>query len=1425
MTTKQTLGAWWLLLSLALVGCDNGFKFSQVKMACEPPLSSARFGKNTGPIVTSPEAFMPFNSSALIKGTCVAGLSVTLSGSGLEEPLHTECQNGEFSADIKFTSGDGVKEIDVAQKTLGETNITDRLCLSQDSTPPDVNIAGSEGEQSMATRHIDIEGTCESGLDVVVSGPHLLNSVTTACDRGHFVTPIEFTGEDGLKNVEAHQIDLAGNDGRDDRDYMTDTGVPVVVITSPDALSVSKGLITLQGDCETGLPVVLQGALQSTVSKTDCAEGRFSSALVMSNGDGLKNISVAQTDRAGNTGRDQRDFMKDSTTPMIKILNPAAGLITKAGLRLSGQCETDLLVELSGPGLAIPQQKNCDNGEFAIEITLAEPDGEKVVIATQVDVAGNIGSDKRVFVRDNTPPVLTIDNPAENSIWANGLTLAGQCETGLPVKISGAGVNADSTTSCTAGHYSTALTFSSGDGVKNVVATQIDVVGNSVTLNRSFMRDSVSPVISILSPADRAYVGASIVLSGSCEPGLPVTITGAGVATAAVADCFDGQFSEIVDLTLPDGEKVVRASQTDLAGNTGSDVRTYIKDTMGPIVKITSPAANSVWRASLVLKGNCETGLDVVITGDAATTIALCANNVFAARIELSDGEGVKRLTASQTDKAGFTGQDARDFLRRNTAPLVFITTPADNSYVTGTATIGGTCETGINVVLNGPGVSGSMTVPCQLDVFSSAVTFTAGDGLKEVVASQTDPTGNMGSDRKSYVRDSTAPLVKITSPGMGAIVQTSVTLTGTCEVGLPVVVWGAGVAVNVTTICSGTSGGSFSTPVALSADDGKKLVNASQTDAAGHSATDSRTFIKDNGAPLVKITAPAENTFLGNEATISGTCEAGLDVILSSTSATTTPLTTACSTTGGFAKKMQFVPSGDSITVAATQMDLAGNTGRDSRRFFHDSSAPLVQILSPEANQVFNSTLTLQGRCETGLPVSLTGDIDAVSAACTASTFSTVIRLSTGEGAKRVVASQTDANSNSGSDSRSFIRDSLAPKVEIQTPAPGVLKKIKVTLAGACETGLIVLLNGTGLASEAKVACTDGQFSLKTMLTTGDGAKVVLASQVDAAGNIGSDKNVYTLDTSTPANNRGHETFISQGPGGKVDILFVDDNSSSMEEEQKELGHRFSSFSKELTDLDWQAGVITTDCENRSWYNLCGQLLNLADKSANGKILSEKKRNYLKLFKATIQRQETPNCWHPSSDHPCPSGAEEGLKSTIESFKRRDSANKGFFRESSDLAVVYLSDEDEQSTRPDTATKPNEVINAFKNTWGNTKKLSAYAIIIKPGDAACLRTQKRQPAAALSAAYGTAQNELATMTAGMSMSICETDYSETLEQIGRDVTRLSRSFDLPQTPILNSVRVIFTPQFRTTFTVNGNRVTLEQVPPQGTKVEISYEY
>lgn len=957
-----------LTVTVLSLGCDNQFAFQEIQVQCVPPRTSARYGKNKGPVIVLPAENTPFNGSMTVAGTCENGYDVVLRGSGLDGEVETACSNGEFRTTVTFKSGDGVKELDIAQATYNGEDIVDRRCFLQDTIPPKVVIAGHNGSQAVGGRTIRVQGTCETGLPVQIEGPQLSAPVTVTCQNGRFNADIAFTGGDGLKDIVARQEDRAGNRGHDDGRYLTDNTPPVVTITSPSPLSISKGNITVTGTCESGPRVLLQGDLTGTLNVTDCAEGRFSLPLTLSSGDGVKHVTATQTDVAGNTGSASRDFTKDATAPSVRITSPSANSYIGQQLTLVGSCETGLIVQMSGDGLNQLTTSPCSNGAFTAHLNTRSGDGVKSITAFQTDPAGNTGSDSRSFLRDNTPPVVTILQPAARSTWRSSLTLQGSCESGLQVLISGPGASSPVATSCSAGTYLAVVTLSTGDGSKELTATQTDAAGNTHSASRAFVRDSTPPAITI-----------------------------------------------------------------------------------------TSPAEDFVSRTELLLRG---------------------------------------------------------------------------------------TCENGLSVQLSGPGLSTPSTTPCANGAFQQTVLFSNGDGFKNINAAQTDTAGNIGTS---------------------------------------------------------------------------------------------------------------------------------------------------------------------------------------SRRFIRDNTAPAVAIVSPPANTSSATGLTITGTCESGLVVNISGDVNVSSTVpCTSGAFTAAVVFSAGLGTKNITVTQTDLADNVGSSTRAFVK----------------------------------------------------------------------------------------------SNNAGYDTFISKGPSGKVDILFVNDNSASMESEQAALGSRFSSFTSALSGLDWHVGMVTSDCTEGSPHNFCGQLFDMVGQAPGQYYLTPSSPNYLASFRNTIQRPETRDCLLTST---CPSGREEGLRSTIEAMNRRRTDNVGFFRDDADLAVVMLTDEDEASNAPPSATTPQQVVQAFQSIWGTNKKFSSYGIIVRPGDATCWNTQRAQ--LGNNANYGTYPALLAALTGGLTVSICEPDYSLTLTQIGENVTRLSRSVDLSQTPINGTVTVVFTPAHSTTWSISGRRVTFDRPAPVGTRIEIFYEY
>ena len=1533
---------------------------------------------NSGPDIriTAPAGGFTTQANLTLVGTCEAGLPVSISGA-VSAPSTTACSNGSFSAPITLSNGDGQKNVVVSQTDAAGLTGSDNRNFVRDTTAPVIKIT-APAAGSATTGNLVLVGTCETGLPVNVSGA--VNAPSTAvCTNGGFSTPITVSNGDGVKNVIVSQTDAAGNTGTDNRDFVRDTTGPAIKITAPAENTRTQGPLTLVGTCETGLPVAISGAVNAP-STTACANGAFSAAIVLSNGDGTKNVVVMQTDALGNSGTDNRNFLRDTEGPEILITAPAAGTVTKGPIALVGKCETGLKVDITG-GVTAPSQADCVNGGFNANINLASGDGTKNVVVSQTDAIGNTASDNRNFVLDTTPPVIRITAPAAGSVSSGNLTLAGTCETGLPVAISGA-VNAPSTTACANGAFSAAIVLSNGDGPKNVVVSQTDVVGNMGSDNRDFVRDTSGPAIKITAPAENTRTQGPLTLVGTCETGLPVAISGAVNAPSTTA-CANGAFSAAIVLSNGDGTKNVIVSQTDLSGNSGTDNRNFIRDTEGPAIKITAPAAGTVTKGPIALVGSCETGLKVDITGGVtAPSQADCVNGAFNANINLASGDGTKNVVATQTDAIGNSASDNRNFVLDTTAPVIRITAPAAGSATSGALTLVGTCETGLPVNVSGA-VNAPSTAVCTNGGFSTSITVSNGDGVKNVIVSQTDAAGNTGTDNRDFVRDTSGPAIKITAPAENTRTQGPLTLVGTCEAGLPVAISGA-VSQMSSTPCSN---GNFSAAIVLSNGDGVKNVVVTQTDALGNTGSDNRNFVRDTAGPAIKITAPAAGTVTKGPIALVGTCETGLKVDISG--GVTAPSQADC-VNGAFNANINLASGDGTKNVVASQTDSVGNVGSDNRNFVLDTTAPVIRITAPAADSIQKQSVNLVGTCEAGLTVTIggAGVLSMTTTNCPNGTFSTNVFLSAGDGPKIVMASQTDAMGNFGSDTRSFWKDTTGPAIQITAPAPNYVTQGWVTLVGTCESNLTVTITGA-VANTVTTACTNSQFSTNVLLSNGDGAKNVIASQTDSVGNVGSDNRTFIRDYTAPVikitapavntpttgaltlsgtcesglqveisgavtgstscsngmfastvtltgadgvknivvtqtdavgnagtDNRNFvldktapvitivnpaknaqvtvaaqtvngtcetglavsitgniaspvntactngsftanvtltpnlpnndikasqtdlvgnvgfdttkvkleaapgatETFIADKSLGKVDILFVADNSASMDPEQAALGQKFSALASALNGIDWQIGITTTNCSTDQW-GICGSLLTM-EGTASTKILTPTTPAYEQLFRNTVQRPETLNCVAKGI---CPSGNEEGLKAMVNSFAKRASNNAGFFRDDTSLAIVEITDEDEQSTGTATATKPQAVVDAFRAAFGATKKLRTYAITILRGDAACFKQQADQQGGI--AAYGTHAIDLATLTGGQSVSICAPDYSLTLNQIGNDLKNLTSTVKLARVPKANTVQVKFTPAQSISWTVSGDVVTFNSPVPEGTRIDVTYEY
>ncbi len=1174
----------------------------------------------------------------------------------------------------------------------------------------------------------------------------------------------------------------------------------MIAITGPAANTIAATGVTLVGTCTSGVPITVSGTGVNQSTTAVCTNGAFSTPITFSSGTGTKAVTATQTDTFGLSGKANSTFISDAA-PVVTITGPAANTVTSSTIALTGTCETGLSVVLSG-GIT-STTATCPSGQFAVTVTLTAPNGTKNVVASQTDSFGLSGSADQNFVLD-VPPVIAITGPAQGTIASTGITLTGTCTSGIPIAVSGTGVNQSSTATCTSGAFSILITFSSGAGSKPVTVTQTDTFGGTASASSSFISD-VAPVITITSPASQTIVQTNVTLSGACSSGTPITVSGAGVNQTSTATCTNGAYSAPITLSSGTGTKAITVTQTDSFGLTGSASTTLISD-VAPAVTITAPAANTISGSTIALSGTCETGLTVNLSGGIASTTTTCPSGQFAVTVTLTAPNGTKNVVASQTDSYGLSGSANQNYIL-DTAPVIAITDPAANTIAATGVTLVGTCTSGVPITVSGTGVNQSTTAVCTNGAFSTPITFSSGTGTKAVTATQTDTFGLSGKANSTFISDA-APVVTITGPAANTVTSSTIALTGTCETGLSVVLSG-GIASTTTTCPSGQ----FAVTVTLTAPNGTKNVVASQTDSYGLSGSANQNFVLDV-PPAIAITGPAAGTVAQTGLTLTGTCANGLAITISG--AGVSQPTSATCVNGTFSAPITFSSSNGNKTVTVSQTDSFGGNGSASSTFVGDIP-PVVTISSPAAGTYTKGPLTLTGTCTSGILVRISGAVTPVpGVACSSGTYSAALSLTSPDGTKNVVVTQTDAYGGVGTANQNFNLLTIAPVVTITAPTNGSEILSTITLTGTCEANLPVTVSGSVVAT-ATGSCTSGSYSIQATVTSGAGSKSITVSQTDAAGNVGSANAQYTLGSVVT------DTFTSSQTGSAVDILFVDDNSASMDVNEGSLGSKFSSLTSALNGVDWQAGITTTDCgageTTPDQWNICGSLLPLT--GATGSILTAQTPNYLTVFDNTIVRPETVGCIERGS---CPDGDSTPLLATMTAMQKYNTDDAGFFRSNAQLAVVILTNANENNDAPtSTSTTAQQVVNEFNSIWGNTSKiLRVYSIIVLNGDSTCLAAQS---ATGISA-YGTYPENLSTLTGGISVSICATDYSVTLNQIATNLLSvLPSSVTLSQTPTTPSdVQVVFTPaQSGITWTVNGNVVTFSQPIPAGTQITVTY--
>lgn len=304
----------------------------------------------------------------------------------------------------------------------------------------------------------------------------------------------------------------------------------------------------------------------------------------------------------------------------------------------------------------------------------------------------------------------------------------------------------------------------------------------------------------------------------------------------------------------------------------------------------------------------------------------------------------------------------------------------------------------------------------------------------------------------------------------------------------------------------------------------------------------------------------------------------------------------------------------------------------------------------------------------------------------------------------------------------------------------------------------------------------------------------------------------------------------FEQVSGRKVDLLFVVDNSGSMSEEQSNLGRNFG----ELIDVartwgtDFQIGVITTEPDEERGGRAPGQLLgtpriitpstpSLATAFANNANVGDAGTGSREAgLEAAYLALSDP---HITETGPCDASCAEPYACVPNAAGTASACggyNRSFVREDASLEIVFVSDEEDQS-RATVAF----YIDFLRSIKGERNRALFHASAIVGPRGGCT-------SGAGDAEAGDRYIDVAAATGGVVGSICDSEFSTSLANIGNRAFGLRVQFFLSRIAEPGSVTVTDAggraiPGWEFDEASNAVVFTEDSAPRPGTEFDVSY--
>ncbi|EPS5797221.1 Ig-like domain-containing protein, partial [Acinetobacter baumannii] len=965
----------------------------------------------------------------------------------------------------------------------------------------------------------------------------------------------------------------SNHDSNDDSSAPADTTPPstdgvtfsVDPVTSDNVINASEasGNVTITGvlknipadAANTAVTVVINGVTYNAT--VDKAAGTWTVSVpgsgLVADADKTIDAKVTFTDAAGNSSsvNDTQTYTLDTTAPNAPVIDPVNGTDP-----ITGTAEPGSTVTVTYPDGSTKTVVAGPDGTW----TVPNPglnDGDEVT-AVATDPAGNTSGPATAVV-DAVAPTVALDDVLTNDSTPALTGTVNDPTATVVVNVDGVDYpavnNGDGTWTLADNTLPTLA-----DGPHTITVTATDAAGNVGTDTGVVTVDTAAPnTAGVTFTIDS--VTADNVINASEAAG-NVTITGvlknipADATNTAVTVVINGvTYNATVDKTagtwtvsvpgsglVADADKTIDAKVTftDAAGNssTVNDTQIYTLDTAAPAAPVIDPV-----NGTDPITGTAEPGSTVTVTypnGDTATVVAGPDGSWSVPNPGLNDGDEVEAIATDPAGNPSLPGTATVDAVGPNTDGVNFTvdSVTADNvinaSEASGNVTVTGVLKnvpadaanTVVTVVINGQTYTATVDSTAGTWTVSVPGSDLTADADKTIDAKVTftDAAGNSSSvnDTQTYTIDTTAPDAPVINPVNGTD-----PITGTAEPGSTVTVtYPDG---STTTVVAGPDG-TWTVPNP-GLNDGDK-VTAIATDPAGNpslpgTATVDAVGPNTDGVNFTVDSVTADNVINASEAsgnvTVTGVLKnvpadaanTVVTVVINGQTYTATVDSTAGTWTVSVPGSDLTADADKTIDAKVTFTDAAGNSSsvNDTHTYTVDTVAPNAPVLDP-----INATDPVSGQAEPGSTVTVTYP-DGTTATVVAGPDGSWSVPNPGNlvDGDTVTATATDPAGNTSLPGTGTVSaDITAPVVALDDVLTNDSTPALTGTVNDPTATVVVNVDGTDYPA---VNNGDGTWTLadNTLPALTDGPHTITVTATDAAGNVGNDTAVVTIDTVAP--------------------------------------------------------------------------------------------------------------------------------------------------------------------------------------------------------------------------------------------------------------------------------------------------------------------